>query len=100
MTFLVLKNKNSSDFFNDARTSTRSYFFASEFMYICDDFQFSVTRMNSTFYSVSKIFLWKIHTYLLTYLLTIDTICPKIISTTHNFYKKEAVFNYKKNSFY
>ena len=30
-------------------------FFASEFMNICDDFQFSVTRMNSTFWSVSKL---------------------------------------------
>ena len=53
--FLVLKNKNPSEFSNDARTSTRSDIFASEFMYICDDFQFSVTRMNNTFYSVSKV---------------------------------------------
>ena len=55
MTFLFLKYKNSSDFFNDVRTCTRSEFSACEFMNICDDFQFSVTRMNSTFYSVSKL---------------------------------------------
>ena len=36
------------------RTCTRSEFFASEFMNICD-FQFSVTQMNSGFYSVSKL---------------------------------------------
>ena len=55
MTFLFLKNKNSSDFFNKARTSTRSDFLVSHFINICDDFQFSVTRMNSAFYSVSKL---------------------------------------------
>ena len=38
MTFVFLKYKNSSDFFNDVRTRTRSEFFAFEFM--CDDFQF------------------------------------------------------------
>ena len=48
MTLLSLKNKSSSDFFNKMKTCTRSDFFASEFMNICDDFQFSVTRMNST----------------------------------------------------
>ena len=55
MTFLFLKNKISSDFFNDVRTCTRSEFFASEFMNICDNFQLLVTRMNSTFYFVSKL---------------------------------------------
>ena len=55
MIFLFLKNKNSSDFFNKVRTCTRSDFSASEFMNICDDFQFSVTEMNSTFYSVSRL---------------------------------------------
>ena len=55
MTFLFLKNKNSSDFFNDVRTCTRSEFFAFEFMNICDDFQFSITRIKSTFYFVSKL---------------------------------------------
>ena len=54
MTLLFLKNKNSSDYFNKARTG-RSEFFASEFMNICDDFQCSVTRMNSNFYSISKL---------------------------------------------
>ena len=49
MTLLSLKNKNK------LRTCTRSDYFASEFLNICDDFQFSVTRMNSTFYSVSKL---------------------------------------------
>ena len=55
MTFLFLKNKNSSDFFKKVRTCTISDFFASEFMNICDDFQFLVARMNSTFYSVYKL---------------------------------------------
>ena len=54
-TSLLLKNKNSSDFFNKVRTCTRSEFFASEFMNICDDFQYLVTQMNSTFCSVSKL---------------------------------------------
>ena len=43
ITPLYLKNQNSSDFFNKMKTCTRSNFFASEFMNICDDFQFSVT---------------------------------------------------------
>ena len=55
MTPLSLKNKSSSDLFNKIRTCTRSDFFASEFMNICDYFQFLVTQMNSTFYSVSKL---------------------------------------------
>ena len=55
MSFLFLQNKNSSDFFNDVETCTRSEFFASEFMNICNDFQFSVTRINSAFYCVSKL---------------------------------------------
>ena len=55
MTFAFLKYKNSSDFFNDVRTCTRSEFFAFEFMNTCDYFQFLVTRMNSTLYSVSKL---------------------------------------------
>ena len=55
MTFLFLKYKNSSDFFNGVRTCTRPDFFASEFMNIWDDFQFSVTQINSTFYSVFKL---------------------------------------------
>ena len=50
MTFVFLKYKNSSDFFNDVRTCVRSEFFAFEFMNMCDDFQFLATRMNSTFY--------------------------------------------------
>ena len=54
MIFLFLKNKNSSDFFNKVRTC-RSNFFAPKFKNICDHFQFSVTQMNSTFYSVSKL---------------------------------------------
>ena len=54
MIFLFLKNKNSSDFFNKVRTS-RSNFFVPKFKNICDHFQFSVTQMNSTFYSVSKL---------------------------------------------
>ena len=55
MTILFLKNKNSRDFFNKVRTCTRSEFFASEFMNVCDDFQYSVTRMSNTFYFVSKL---------------------------------------------
>ena len=55
MPILFLKNKNSSDFLNGIRTLTRSGVFASEFMNICHDFQFSVTRMDSAFYSVSKL---------------------------------------------
>ena len=54
-TLLFLKNKSSSDFFNKVRTCTRSDIFGSEFTNICDDFQFSVSRMNNTFYSVSKL---------------------------------------------
>ena len=54
MTFLFLEYKNSLDFVNNMRKGTRSEFFASEFMNICDDFQLLVTQMNSTFYSVSK----------------------------------------------
>ena len=63
MTFLFLKKKNSSDFFNDVRTCTRSEFFASEFMNICDDFEFSVTRMNSAFYSVFKLEYRNLNSY-------------------------------------
>ena len=37
------------------RTCTRPEFFASEFMNLCDDFQFSVTRMNGAFHCVSKL---------------------------------------------
>ena len=54
MTFVFLKYKNYSDFF-DVRACTRSEFFAFEFMNMCNDFQFLVTRMNRTFYSVSKL---------------------------------------------
>ena len=43
MAILFLENKKSSDFFDKVRTCTRSDFFASEFMNICDHFQFSVT---------------------------------------------------------
>ena len=53
--FLFLRYKNSSDFFNDVRTCTRSGFFAFEFMNICDDFQFPITRIKNTFYFVSKL---------------------------------------------
>ena len=63
MTFLFLKNKNSSDFFNDVRTCTRSGFFVSEFMNSCDDFQFLVTQMNSAFYSVSKLEYRNLNSY-------------------------------------
>ena len=63
MTFLFLKNKNSSDFFNKVRVCTRSEFFASEFMNICDDFEFSVTRMNSAFYSVFKLEYRNLNSY-------------------------------------
>ena len=63
MTFLFLKNKNSSDLFNDVRACTRSEFFASEFMNICDDFQFSVTRISNTFYSVSKLEYRSLNSY-------------------------------------
>ena len=55
MIFVFLKYKNASDSFNDVRTCTRSNFFASEFINICDDFPFSVARMSSTFYSLSKL---------------------------------------------
>ena len=51
---MFLKNKNFSDLFNDLKTFTRSKFFASEFMNICDDFQFSITLMNSAIEYVSK----------------------------------------------
>ena len=61
--FLFLKNKNSSDFFNKVRVCTRSEFFASEFMNICDDFKFSVTQMNSTFYSASKLKYRNLNSY-------------------------------------
>ena len=63
MTFLFLKNKNSSDFFNDLKTCTRAKFFASEIMNICDDFQFLVTRIDSTFYSVSKLEYRNLNSY-------------------------------------
>ena len=62
MTFLFLKNKNYSDFFNGVRTYSRSKFFASEFMNICD-FQFSVNRTNWAFYSVSKLEYWNLNSY-------------------------------------
>ena len=62
-TFLFLKSKNSSDFFNDVRTCTRSKFFASEFMNICDGFQYLVTQMNSAFYSVSKLEYKNLNSY-------------------------------------
>ena len=63
MTFLFRKNKSFSDFFNDVRTYTRSEFFSSEFMNICDGFQFWVTRMNSIFYSVSKLECRNLNSY-------------------------------------
>ena len=63
MTFLFLKNKNSSDSFNKVRTCATSEFFASEFMNICDDFQFSVTQMNSTFYSVCQLKYRNLNSY-------------------------------------
>ena len=63
MTFLFLKYKNSSDFFNDVRTCTRTEFFPTEFMNVCADFQCSVTRMNSTFYSVSKLEYRNLNSY-------------------------------------
>ena len=63
MTFVFLKYKNYSDFFNDVRTCTRSEFFAFEFLNMCDDSQFLVTRMNSTFYSVSKLKYRNLNSY-------------------------------------
>ena len=63
MTFVFLKYKNSPDFFNDVRTCTRSDSFAFEFMNMCDDFQFLITRMNSTFYSVSKLKYRNLNSY-------------------------------------
>ena len=63
MTFVFLKYKNSLDFFNDVRTCTRSEFFAFEFVNTCDYFQFLVTRMNSTFYSVSKLKYRNLNSY-------------------------------------
>ena len=63
MTFLFLKYKNSSDFFNDVRTCNRTEFFPTEFMNVCADFQFWVTRMNSTFYSVSKLEYRNLNSY-------------------------------------
>ena len=53
--FLFLKNKNSSNLFNKVRTCTRSGFLRLKFMNISHDFQISVTRMNNTFYSGSKL---------------------------------------------
>ena len=38
-------------------------FFKFEFMNVCDDFQFSVTRMSSTFYSVSKLKYRNLNSY-------------------------------------
>ena len=63
MTFVFLKYKNASDFFNVVRTCTRSEFFAFEFMNMCDDFQFLATRMNSTFYSVSRLKYRNLNSY-------------------------------------
>ena len=63
MTFVFLKYKSSSDFFNNVRTCTRSEFFAFDFMNMCDDFQFLVTRMKSTFYSVSKLKYRNLNSY-------------------------------------
>ena len=63
MTFVFLKYKNSSDSFNDMITCIRSEIFAFEFMNMCDDFQFLVTRMNSTFYSVSKLKYRNLNSY-------------------------------------
>ena len=60
---LFLKNKYPSDFFIEVRMCTRSEFCASEFMNICDNFQFSVTRMSSTFYSASKLEYRKLNSY-------------------------------------
>ena len=55
MTFLFIKYKNTSDFFNDLKTSIRSTSFACKFMNIRDSFQFLATPMSSTFNSVSKL---------------------------------------------
>ena len=63
ITFVLLKYKNSSDFFNEVRTCTRSEFFAFEFINMCNDFQFLATRMNSTFYSVSKLKYSNLNSY-------------------------------------
>ena len=63
ITFLFRKYKNFSDFCNAVSTCTRSEFFASEFMNVCDDFQFSVTRMNNAFYSVSKVKYRNLNSY-------------------------------------
>ena len=55
MTFLFIKYKNTSDLFNDLKTSIKSTFFACNFMNIRDSFQFLATRMSSTFNCVSKL---------------------------------------------
>ena len=60
---MFYKYKNSSDFFNDVRTCKRSECFVSEFMNICDDFQFSDNRMNNTLYSVSKLEYRNLNSY-------------------------------------
>ena len=60
---LFVKNKNSSDLFNDVKNCTRSKFLASEFMNICDDFQFSGTRINNAVYSVSKLEYRNLNSY-------------------------------------
>ena len=63
ITFVFLKYKNNSDFFNDVITCTRSEFFAFEFMNMCDDFQFLVTRMSNIFFSVSKLKYRNLNSY-------------------------------------
>ena len=67
MIYLVLPlNRSIQKFFrflNDVRTCSRSEFFASEFKNIFDDFQFSDTRMNSTFHSVSKLEYRNLNSY-------------------------------------
>ena len=63
MAFVFLKYKNSSDFFNNVQTCTRSEFFGSEVINICDDHHFFVTRMNSTFYSASKLKYRNLNSY-------------------------------------
>ena len=74
VTFVFLKYKNSSNFFNDVRTCTRSEFFPVDFMNMCYDFQFLVTRMNSTFYSVSKLKYRNLNSYFHLLILLSDDI--------------------------
>ena len=60
------------------RTCTRSEFFVFEFMNICNDFQFSDNRMNSTFYSVSKLEYKNLNSYFHLLMLLSGDISPNL----------------------